>query len=48
MGSGEQRMKSRYYPHVDKASLIEDGYIAERSGHSRGSTVDLTLVSPGP
>jgi D-alanyl-D-alanine dipeptidase len=45
---GEQRMKSRYYPHVDKAKLIEEGYIAERSGHSRGSTVDLSLISPGP
>lgn len=42
---GEQRMKSWYYPHVDKAKLFEEGYIAERSGHSRGSTVDLTLVS---
>jgi D-alanyl-D-alanine dipeptidase len=45
---GDQRMKSRYYPQVDKANLIEEGYIAEHSGHSRGSTVDLTLVSPGP
>jgi len=45
---GDQRMKSRYYPQVDKGNLIEAGYIAERSGHSRGSTVDLTLVSPGP
>jgi len=45
---GEQRMKSRYYPHVDKANLISEGYIAEQSGHSRGSTVDLTLVSLGP
>ena len=45
---GNQRMKSRYYPHVDKADLIGAGYIAERSGHSRGSTVDLTLVSMGP
>lgn len=45
---GEQRMKPWYYPHVDKAKLIEEGYIAERSGHSRGSTVDLTLVSLGP
>jgi D-alanyl-D-alanine dipeptidase len=47
-GPGGQRMKSRYYPHVDKTRLIEEGYIAERSGHSRGSTVDLTLVSLGP
>jgi D-alanyl-D-alanine dipeptidase len=45
---GEQRMKSRYYPKVDKVNLIGEGYIAERSGHSRGSTVDLTLVTPGP
>jgi len=44
----DQRMKSRYYPDVDKANLIRDGYIAARSGHSRGSTLDLTLVYPGP
>lgn len=40
----DQRMKSEFYPHVDKANLFRDGYIAEHSGHSRGSTVDLTLV----
>lgn len=40
----DQRMKARYYPDVDKANLFRDGYIASRSGHSRGSTVDLTLV----
>lgn len=40
----DQRMKRRYYPNVDKAALFRDGYIAARSGHSRGSTVDLTLV----
>jgi zinc D-Ala-D-Ala dipeptidase len=33
-----------YYPEIDKSRLFELGYIAERSGHSRGSTVDLTLV----
>ncbi|UGY95311.1 M15 family metallopeptidase [Streptomyces gobiensis] len=38
------RMKQEFYPQVDKSRLFEDGYIAERSGHSRGSTVDLTLV----
>ena len=37
-------MKQKYYPAVDKANLFRDGYIAERSGHSRGSTVDLTLI----
>jgi D-alanyl-D-alanine dipeptidase len=41
---GDQRMKAEFYPHVDKTKLFEDGYIAERSGHSRGSTADLTLV----
>ncbi|RLL69987.1 M15 family metallopeptidase [Streptomyces sp. Z26] len=40
----DQRMKGEFYPRVDKSRLFEDGYIAERSGHSRGSTVDLTLV----
>lgn len=35
--------KARFYPDVDKADLFSLGYIAERSGHSRGSTVDLTL-----
>ena len=38
-------MKSRFYPNVDKKDLFAEGYIAARSGHSRGSTVDLTLVS---
>lgn len=39
------RMKPAYYPAVDKTRLFRDGYIAERSGHSRGSTVDLTVVA---
>ncbi len=38
-------MKSKHYPHIDKAKLIGEGYILSHSGHSRGSTVDLTLVS---
>lgn len=38
-----------FYPTIDKRNLFKDGYIAERSGHSRGSTVDLTLVPfPAP
>ena len=37
--------KAIYYPHIPREELIQQGYIAERSGHSRGSTVDLTLVS---
>jgi D-alanyl-D-alanine dipeptidase len=41
---GDQKMKAEFYPHVDKSTLFRDGYIAARSGHSRGSTVDLTLA----
>jgi len=39
--------KADYYPDVDKHDLFRLGYIARRSGHSRGSTVDLTLVRAG-
>ncbi len=41
---GDTRMKEAFYPDVDKADLFRLGFIAERSSHSRGSTVDLTLV----
>ena len=37
------RMKPYFYPQVDKSRLFQEGYIAARSNHSRGSTVDLTL-----
>ena len=37
------RMKKYFYPELDKSVLFDQGYIAEKSGHSRGSTVDLTL-----
>jgi D-alanyl-D-alanine dipeptidase len=37
------RTKQRHYPNIDKAAMFEQGYVATRSGHSRGSTVDLTL-----
>ncbi|WP_420715210.1 M15 family metallopeptidase [Streptomyces sp. XY332] len=40
----DQSTKAEFYPDVDKERLIPDGYIAEKSGHSRGSTVDVTLV----
>ncbi|GEC10502.1 D-alanyl-D-alanine dipeptidase [Streptomyces spinoverrucosus] len=40
----DQRMKKEFYPRVDKSRLFTDGYIAEKSGHSRGSAVDVTLV----
>lgn len=38
------KRKAEFYPDVDKRDLFRNGYIATHSGHSRGSTVDLTLV----
>jgi D-alanyl-D-alanine dipeptidase len=40
----DPRAKAEFYPVVNKRDLVSDGYIAARSSHSRGSTVDLTLV----
>ena len=37
------RTKLRHYPNIDRAAMFEKGYVAIKSGHSRGSTVDLTL-----
>ncbi len=41
----DTKTKSSYYPKVDKENLFRDGYIASRSGHSRGGTVDLTIIN---
>ncbi len=41
----DTRMKQEFYPNVNKQDLFKDGYIASKSGHSRGSTVDLTIVA---
>ncbi|MFD0861443.1 M15 family metallopeptidase [Sungkyunkwania multivorans] len=37
-------MKYKYYPNEAKPTLFKRGYISTRSGHSRGSTVDLTII----
>ncbi|MGI5200559.1 D-Ala-D-Ala dipeptidase VanX [Spirillospora sp. CA-108201] len=37
------RKKERHYPNIDRPEMFAKGYVATRSGHSRGSTVDLTL-----
>lgn len=37
--------KKEFYPDVDKRNLFKLGYIAEKSGHSRGSTIDLTIIN---
>ena len=38
------RMKPFFYPDLEKQALFEEGYIAKESSHSRGSTVDVTLL----
>jgi D-alanyl-D-alanine dipeptidase len=37
------RTKPRHYPHIDRSDMFELGYVAALSGHSRGSTFDVTL-----
>jgi D-alanyl-D-alanine dipeptidase len=44
----DQTMKAEFYPDVPKADLFADGYIGAPTAHSRGSTMDLTLVSLPP
>jgi len=39
--------KSRYFPNIDKADLFAKKYIYEKSGHTRGGTVDLTIIPIG-
>lgn len=39
-----QQMKNEFYPNINKADVFRLGYVAEHSGHSRGSTIDLTIV----
>ena len=39
-----QRRKPVHYPEIEKNIMFDDGYIARKSGHSRGCAVDLTLV----
>lgn len=41
------RMKPFFYPKLEKQVLFQRGYIAKESSHSRGSTVDLTLLDMG-
>lgn len=37
------RTKLRHYPNIDKTEIVEKGYVAAKSGHSRGGAIDLTL-----
>ncbi len=40
----DQATKAEFYPRVDKARFFELGYVARKSGHTRGSTVDVAIV----
>ena len=42
--NNNKKMKSTHYPNVKKKRLFKEGYIASKSGHSRGSTIDLTII----
>ena len=47
--ASDTKMKAEFYPNVDKSMLFNSGYIARYSGHTMGSTVDLTIVPvPAP
>lgn len=43
--SGKQEMRKEFYPNTNKSDLFKLGFIAKESGHTRGSTVDLTIVA---
>jgi len=45
--SNDQVAKEKYYPDINKADVFKLGYVAEKSGHSRGSTVDLSIIRIG-
>lgn len=45
--NNNQEKKGYYYPTINKKDLFKNGYIAQKSGHSRGSTFDLTLIELG-
>lgn len=41
---GDNKMQAEFYPRVPKDRIFREGYLLERSGHSRGSTIDLTVI----
>lgn len=41
---GQDQGQARFFPHLSKQTLFQEGYLATRSSHTRGSTVDLTIV----
>ncbi|RNA40626.1 D-alanyl-D-alanine dipeptidase [Brachionus plicatilis] len=45
--NANQTNKASYFPYVDHDKVFDEGYIANRSGHSRGSTIDLSIIELG-
>ncbi len=43
----DSKTKQEFYPYLDKKNIIPEGYVAQKSGHSRGSTIDLTIIELG-
>lgn len=43
----EQKMREVFYPNLTKREVMEGGYVAEKSSHCRGSTIDTTLIKLG-
>jgi zinc D-Ala-D-Ala dipeptidase len=43
----DSMMKPIFYPHISKSQIFEQGFLAEKSSHTRGSTVDVTLIKTG-
>ncbi len=43
----DQKMKSWFYPHIDKSKAFELGYIAKKSQHSCGNAVDISIIELG-
>jgi len=41
----DTKMKACFYPLLDKQRIIPEGYVATKSGHSKGSTIDMTIVN---
>lgn len=43
----DEERKQYHFPRVDKKDLVNQGYVAEKSGHSKGSTLDMTIIKDG-
>ena len=44
INSKDDSQKEKHFPYVSKDRFVEEGYVAKKSGHSKGSTVDMTLI----